>query len=138
MSSISTFSPVGPAAPGRARAAQLIDFGAAFIVAVVAFPFPFARAALPVPAFVGSIIGTIVVTHGLFVSATLVAWGRTPGMWLLDLAPAGERVRFGAAVRYGLGAVCALLPAAFGAVPLYDPVSGLPARFSGHPLIRTR
>lgn len=121
----------GPLAdPAKARIAALIDFGAGLVAAVIAFPFPFARAALPVPVFVVSILLSIVVVHELYCALALTFLGRTPGMYLLDLGP-DPRPRLGAAVAWALGASIAFWPTVFGVRSVFDPATGLSARLSG-------
>lgn len=116
---------------GRVRGAALIDFGASFVLAVLAFPFPFARAALPVPVFVASILASIVVVHVAYCAFTLRLIGRTPGMYLLDLGPRSRPVGWGRAWLWGLGASVAFWPTVAGAATAFDPRTGIPARMSG-------
>jgi len=121
----------GPADPSRVRIAALLDFGAAFVVAVIAFPFPFARATLPLPVFVASILATIVVMHAAYCGLTLRVFGRTPGMFLLDLGPQLGRPTLGRATLWGIGESAAFWPTVFGAARTFDPETGTPARMSG-------
>lgn len=128
--SIREFQFVGSADKSRARTASLIDFAAAFVAAVIAFPFPFARAALPVPIFVGSILLSIVVVHVLYCWLTLGLLGRTPGMFLLDLGPGPKRPGLAAALVWALGSSIAFWPTALGFRGAYDPETGPAARMS--------
>ncbi|MCG2807575.1 MAG: hypothetical protein L6413_04805 [Coriobacteriia bacterium] len=128
--SIREFQFVGPAEPPRARTASLIDFAAAFVAAVIAFPFPFARAVLPVPIFVDSILLSIIVVHVLYCWLTLGLLGRTPGMFLLDLGPGPKRPGLAAALLWALGSSLAFWPTVLGVRGAYDPETGPAARMS--------
>lgn len=125
------FVTAGPAAAGRVRSAALVDGAAAFLLAVLAFPFPIARALLPLPVFVASIIGVIAVVHVAYVAITLMLWGRTPGMYLLDLGVSDARPAFPDAVRFAAGASCAFWPTVLRVETAFDAEDGWPARFSG-------
>jgi len=125
------FDVAGPAEPSRARVAALLDFGASFVVAVIAFPFPFARATLPLPIFVASILASIVVVHIAYCGLTLRIFGRTPGMYLLDLGPQLGRPSLGRAMLWGMGQSIAFWPTVFGAPTSFDPETGTSARMSG-------
>jgi len=132
------FDVIGPAETSRVRVAALLDFGASFVVAVIAFPFPFARATLPLPIFVASILATIVVVHIAYCGLTLRVFGRTPGMFLLDLGPQLGRPALGRAMLWGVGESVAFWPTVFGAVGSFDPETGTPARMSGIEIGSTR
>ncbi len=129
------FDVVGPAEPSRARVAALIDFGAGVIAAVIAFPFPFARATLPLLVFVASILLSIVVVHVAYVALTLRIFGRTPGMFLLDLGPQSgpdqSRPSLARSLAWALGASIAFWPTVFMVASAYDPRGGTAARMSG-------
>lgn len=136
MSRLSGFEPVGPAMASRARIAHVVDGAAAFVGAVLIFPFPFARVALPLPAFVVSIVAMILAVHLVYLAVSLVVWGRTPGMFLLDLGIAPRPVGMWAALCWSSGSVAGFVPALF-SVAVLDPVRGLPARWSGLSTVAT-
>lgn len=125
------FTVIDTADPARVRGAALLDFAAAFVVGMIAFPFPFVRAVLPTLFFVGSILLTIVVAHIIYCALTLRILGRTPGMFLLDLGPERGRPSWGRALLWGLGESVAFWPTALGVTRVYDPETGTPARMSG-------
>ncbi|MDP2401027.1 MAG: hypothetical protein Q8M66_03530, partial [Actinomycetota bacterium] len=120
----------GAADFSRARLAQVLDAAAALAVAAIIFPFPFARAVLPVPAFVATIFLTVGLVHVLYLVAALLAWGRTPAMFLLDLGVSPHPVDWARALRWSAGSALGLLPGLVSRAPL-DPERGMPARFAG-------
>lgn len=137
MSRIREYTASGPASPSRARTAGLVDAAFAYVLAMVAFPFPFARAALPVWAFVLSIIATLLFVHFLYLLISLAIWTRTPGYFLFDL---GLDPRDGDPwnrVRWSATWVLAALPGlAFRG--LTHPTAGLPVRLSSIETVSTR
>jgi hypothetical protein len=114
----------------RARKASLVDSGLCVVVAMLAWPFPIARAMLPPLVNVVSIlvwIGVVEVAYGTLVMAR---WGRGAGWYLFDLTSDSGRASFSAALRWGLGWAVASVGAVFSAKGV-DPVGGLAARMSG-------
>lgn len=130
MTSPLDFEPGGPAEPARSRLAAVVDFAGAFLLAVLAFPFPVARATLPLPVFVAAILATIVVTHVLYLTFFVLAWRRTPGMYLLELGLAGKTPRLADAFVWAASSSLAFWPQVFRSRAGH-PSQGLPARLSG-------
>lgn len=130
MSSPSDFSPLGPAEPKRARNAAVFDFFVAFLVAVLAYPFPVMRSLLALPVFVASILATIVVGHVLYLTLFAMAWGRTPAMYLLDLGLSDGRLGGRRALVWAATTSLSFWPLVFGGTS-GDPGTGLAARLSG-------
>lgn len=136
MSRLSEIEPAAPATADRARVAYFVDAIAAFAGALLIFPFPLVKAALPLPAFIVSIVATVVVVHVVYLVVCLVARGRTLGMFLLDLCVASRPVGFWAALRWSSAVSVGFVPALF-SVAVFDPVRGLPARWSGLSTVTT-
>lgn len=137
MSALSDYEVTGAAAPGSVRAAALIDLLAATIVSMLAYPQPAVRAAisgagLPIWVFVLSLLAVALVVFALYEFACAMIWGRSPGMYLMDvgLHPAG-RLGAARAALWALGWLVAVLPALLGMAAAYGGDTGLPARFSG-------
>lgn len=130
MSSLSEYTTGAAADASRARLAHVLDAAVALVAAVIAFPFPFARAVLSVPLFVAAILLTIVVVYVLYLTVALVAWGRTPVMFLLDLGTSPRPVGLARAFRWSAGSALGLLPGLVSS-RLLDPEVGMPARFAG-------
>lgn len=134
MSALSTYTITGPAQSGRVRGAGLLDFLASALIAMIAFPQPVARAAisgagLPIVAFVLLIFAVIFVAQWAYLTFSVVAWGRTAGMYLLDLGlESPDRPTFGRAAGWALGWLLATLPALVGLTRAFHPEHGLPAR----------
>lgn len=120
----------GPADPGRYRIASIIDFAASVVLAMLAFPFPIVRASVAPPVFVALILVAIVVVHVLYLSVTVSVWGRTPGMYLLELGMTSGRTSPARALAWGFGAVLEFVPRAVG-IPVGGAVGGLASRISG-------
>lgn len=137
MSALSDYRVTGPASPSKTRGAGLMDLLAAMFVAMIAFPQPVARAAitgagLPIGVFVLLLLAVAFAVFWLYSAFSLVTWGRTPGMYLLDLGVEAEtKPTLGEASLWAAGWVLAALPALVGVRAAYDPESGWPARF-GH------
>jgi hypothetical protein len=118
------------AVAARARKASLVDSGICILVAMLAWPFPIARAMLPPLVNVVSVlvwIGIVEIAYGTLVMAR---WGRGAGWYLFDLAAEGGRARFSAGLRWGLGWALVSAGAIFSA-SMVDPRTGLAARLSG-------
>jgi len=134
MSALSTYTITGPATSGHVRGAGLLDFLASAILAMIAFPQPIARAAitgagLPVGVFVALIFAIIFAVYWAYLMLSAMAWGRSVGMYLLDLGlDAPRRLTFAAAAGWAIGWVLAALPAMLGITAAFDPEHGLPAR----------
>lgn len=130
---IGTFGLVGAADPRRVARAGRLDALVAFIVAMLAWPFPVLRASLPWSVHGPLILVGILVADWLIRCMALLAWGRTPMMYFLDLglAKSGERVAFGAAMLWSAGWTVALGPTLVGLARVSHPETGLPARLSG-------
>lgn len=137
MTSPLDFEPAGPADPARSRSAAIIDFSGALLLAVLAFPFPIARAILPLPVFVAAILATIVVTHVLYLTLFALAWRRTPGMYLLELGLAGKTPAFRDAFVWAACSSLAFWPLVFRSETGH-PSRGLPARLSGLETVASR
>lgn len=142
MSALAHFTIAGPASSGRVRAAGLLDGLAAAVIAMVIVPQPVVRqaatAALPGPAgialFIALLLVAVLATLALYLAFSAVQWGRSPGMYLLDLGlEAPTKPTLGEALGWAAGWVLALLPALVGMRAAYDPETGLPARFGGVP-----
>lgn len=142
MSKLALFEITGPAGPGRTRAAGLLDFLAATIVAMIVVPQPVVRQALmnegatvlTIAAFVAVLLLAILVVFAVYLAFSAVTWGRTPSMYLLDLAlEAPTKPTLGEALSWGGAWAVAVLPALVGVRGAYDPDTGLPARLSGLP-----
>jgi len=144
MSRMGEFSITGPATPGRTRAAGLLDLLAATIVAMIAFPQPVARAAivgvgLPVGVFVLLLLAVVFAVYWLYLAFSVVTWGRSVGMYLLDLALEAEtKPTFGEAAGWSFGWVLAALPALVGVRASFEPEVGWPARMGRVPTRSTR
>lgn len=129
----------GPAEPGRVRWAGLIDLGAALVVTMIVFPQPFVRAAitsagLPIMLFIGSMLGAVVLAQLLYLAFSVVMWGRTLGMYLLDLGLAAEsKPTLREALGFSAGWVLAGIPALLGIRAVFDPERGWPAALGGVP-----
>ncbi|PKQ30196.1 MAG: hypothetical protein CVT60_01505 [Actinobacteria bacterium HGW-Actinobacteria-10] len=130
MASVRRFEVTGPADPGRYRAASIIDFAVAVLVAMLVFPFPIVRALVAPQVFIGLVLASIVVAHVVYVSVVLMLWRRTPGMYLLDLGIAGGGIAPIRALAWGVGAALEFWPQAVGMHP-GGLSAGLPSRMSG-------
>lgn len=134
MSALSTYTITGPARAPAVRGAGLLDFLASAIFAMIAFPQPVARAAitgagLPIGAFVGLLFAIIFAVHWVYLTFSVLTWGRTASMYLLDLGlDTPNRPVFSEAAGWALGWGLAVLPALLGASAAYHPEGGLPAR----------
>lgn len=137
MANPADFVPVGPADSARARNSAVFDFVAAFLLAVLAFPFPVMRALLPLPVFVASILATVVVAHVLYLSLFALAWGRTPAMYLLDLGLSERRLPFSRAFVWASASSLGFWPQVFG-LSSGDPALGLATRLTGVKVVATR
>ncbi|MBA4370213.1 MAG: hypothetical protein C0418_01365 [Coriobacteriaceae bacterium] len=91
MSRISDYRPAGTAERRSMRLAQLADFGAGAVLAMLAFPFPIVRASVPMPVFITLVLAALVSGWWLYTALTAVGLGRTPGMYLFDLGFAQGR-----------------------------------------------
>lgn len=137
MSALSDYEITGIASPSRVRASALIDLLAATIVAMLLYPQPAVRAVitgagLPIWVFLLTLLAAALAVFALFLLACALIWGRTPGMYLMDvgLDPAG-RPPFVKALMWAIGWLVAVLPALLGVAAVFDGETGLPARLSG-------
>lgn len=137
MSALSEYRITGPSTFSRVRGGALLDLLAATVAAMLLYPQPAARAAitgagLPIWVFLLSLLAAALVVFAVFLFGCALIWGRTPGMYLMDvgLDPAG-RPAVGSALMWALGWLVAILPALFGARAVSDGETGLPARLSG-------
>ncbi len=137
MAGPSEFTPVGPADRRRVRNSAISDFAVAFLLAVLAFPFPVVRQLLPIPVFVASIVGTVVVTHVLYLSVFAMAWGRTPTMFLLELGLSEKRLGVAHAFVWAATSSLGFWPLLLG-FAAGDPETGLAARISDVRVVATR
>lgn len=129
MSKFAHFEAKGPATLDRIRYAQGIDAIAALIVAVLLFPFPTVRASVALPVFVASIIVTILVIYLLYLTLFLSVWGRTPGMYLMDLGIDPRPVGVVTSIKWALAMLAGFVPGFFSSAIL-DPATGWAASFS--------
>ncbi len=137
MARISEFTLTGPATPQRTRVAALLDFASAMLIAVLAFPFPFVRASWGVTGLMLGMFGAIAVMHVVYLEAVVTLWGRTPGMYLMDLGLDTDEIDATVRLRWSFGWALSALPSV--AKPaLADPVTGTAARLSGLPTRSTR
>lgn len=144
MSSMSDYRITGPASPRRTRAAGLLDLLAATLLAMIAFPQPVARAAimgagLPIGVFVLLLFAVIFAVYWLYLAFTVVTWGRSVGMFLLDLGLEAEtKPTLPEAAGWALGWVAAALPTLVGVSAAFDPERGWPARLGRVPTRSTK
>lgn len=142
VSALANFEIAGEAAPGRVKAAGLLDLLAAAVIAMILVPQPVVRQALMsayagpigIALFVLALIAAILLVFGVYLAFSAVTWGRTPAMYLLDLgldAPTKPTTR--EALGWAAGWMLAAVPALVGVGAFSHPVSGLPARVSGVP-----
>lgn len=117
---------------GRVRAAAVLDWVAGLLLAVLLYPFPVMRAALSLPAFVASILVSIVLIQVLLATVSLVVMGRSVGMHLFGLA-FDEAPRPFRAVLWAFVWTIVVLPGLVSGRPL-DPVRGWAAGAVGRPL----
>lgn len=136
MSKFAHFEVQGPATLDRVRFAQVIDALAALIVAVLLFPFPTVRASVALPVFVVSIIVAILVVYLLYLTIFLSVWGRTPGMYLMDLGIDPRPAGVAASVKWALAMLAGFVPGFFFSAVL-DSSTGWAARFSRLKTMRT-
>jgi uncharacterized RDD family membrane protein YckC len=110
----STTRPTGatPASASARRKQTAIDVGASLVLAMLAWPFPLARASLSIPVHVIALLVFWQVVQVGYYVLTTGTWGRTAGLHLVGLrleAPDGTDPDRGAAIRWGaLSAVLAL------------------------------
>lgn len=140
MSKMDEFEVVGDASASRTRAAGLLDLLMAAVVGMLIVPQPVVRASLmasgatvaSVASFVGVLIAAVFAVYWLYLAFAAVTWGRSIAMYLLDLGLATEtKPTLAEACLWAVGWVFAALPAVFGLRVAYDPVRGLPSRWSG-------
>lgn len=130
MTSLAAFEVTGAADPGRYRLSAIVDFVAAALLAILAFPFPILRAVLPLPVFVASILLSVVVAHFLYLTATVMLWGRTPAMYLFDMGLSSGRASVLRAGRWAFGATLDFWPIVL-SPRSREPRGRLAARMSG-------
>lgn len=137
MSALGDYEITGSAAPSRVRAGALIDLLAAAVVAMLLYPQPAVRAAitgagLPIWVFLLTLLAAVFAVFALLLIACVLTWGRTPGMYLMDvgLDPVG-RPPFAKALMWAIGWLLAVMPALLGVAAVFDGETGLPARLSG-------
>ena len=133
MSSIRAERLTGDADPSRVRMAGWLDLLAALLITMLAWPFPVLRASLPWAVHGPLIVVAVLVADIVLRTTSLLVWGRTTVMYLLDLGlVAGEeRIDFLKAAAWSVGWTVASIPALMGVRTLADPLHGLPARLSG-------
>jgi uncharacterized RDD family membrane protein YckC len=95
----------------------LIDSGTALVIAMLAWPFPIARAYLPVPIIIVSVLVFWQLIQVLYHVITVGFWGATGGMRLLGMSlegRGGERASSSAARSWALwqGLTCVLVAVA--------------------------
>jgi hypothetical protein len=131
--SSASYQTTGAADPAKVRLAGWLDGVAALVLTMIAWPFPVLRAAVPWSVHAPLVLVAILAADAGLRFASLLVWGRTPFMYLLDLGLEGgpPRIHAKAAVRWSLGWTLSLVPSLLGARSLADPMSGLAARFSG-------
>ena len=122
----------GPALPGDTAKAGGMDAVVSLILTMLAWPFPVARATLPLGVHAAGIVGTLLLVDVAYHALAAKIWGRTLGMYYYDLGLSGpERpFSFAASLAWAVGWTAALLPALLGARGLVHPDTGLPARLS--------
>ncbi len=125
-----------PVEVARMRAAALTDAVAGLLAAVLLYPFPIMRAALPLPVFVGSIFASAVAAAVLAAALQVLLRGRTIGMYLFGLRFA-EEPRGARAVSWGVAWTAGAL-AGLAAPRILDPATGWAARAGGRRLLRER
>jgi hypothetical protein len=143
-----TYTPTGPAEPGRVRTAAAIDLAIGVLLAVLVWPFPVMRilttdltgsVAIGWVAHVALLLGFFGVMDVVYCSVSTVLLHRTAGMYLQDLGFAdATALTWGRAMRWSLGWVAATLPAALGAQVPADGETGWAARLSRLVLGSTR
>lgn len=136
MSKFAHFDAEGPATLDRVRFAHTIDAVVALIAAVLIFPFPTVRASVALPVFVGSIIVAILVIYLFYLTLFLSLWGRTPGMYFMDLGIDPRPAGVAASMKWALATLAGFVPGLFSGAVL-DPVTGWAARFSRLKVVRT-
>ena len=121
------------ASPERVRLAGWLDAGVGLVVAMLAWPFPLLRQALPWSVHGPLIAAGILVAGFAWRFVSLLVWGRTPVMYLLDLGlePGGGRASAKVAAAWSGAWTAALLPSLLGAHGTVHPLTGWPARASG-------
>lgn len=119
----------------RALTAAGVDLAAAALVAILLWPFPLFRLTLGLPWAVHGVLifVWVFVVYTAYLTLSVLAWTRTPVMYLLDLGlrDGSPRFGFGRSLRWALGWALAVLPGLVGARSLTAPETGLPARLSG-------
>jgi hypothetical protein len=79
-----------PADASTRRKLALIDSGTSLVIAMLAWPFPLARAYLPVWAIIAGVLVFWQVIQVLYHLVAIGFWGATGGMALLGLELCGE------------------------------------------------
>ncbi|MDA3935440.1 MAG: hypothetical protein PF636_01055 [Actinomycetota bacterium] len=137
MAHIADYALIGPATASHTRIAALIDFGSAMMIAVLAFPFPIVRASFGVAGLMLGMLATVAVMHVVYLEAVVTIWGRTPGMYLMDLGLDPDSIDSTARLRWSFGWALSALPS-LAKLSLADPDSGTAAKLSGLPTRSTR
>jgi hypothetical protein len=132
MSRLRDYHIAGPATRGAALGAGSIDAALGIVAAMLVFPFPLVRYLFGVQVLVIGTLVAIVVGWWAVRFVSLLVWGRTPGMYFLDLGLEGAARSAGPAAGWALGWTIAWLPGLLFR-GLVDPDAGLPARMSGLP-----
>lgn len=89
--------------------------------------------------FVAALFAVILAVFWLYMAFAAVTWGRSFGMYLLDLGlEAPTKPTLPEALGWALGWTIALVPALLGMSAAYHPERGLPARLGGVPTRSTQ
>ena len=94
-----------PATPSQRRRQTAVDVGASLVLAMLAWPFPLARAALSILAHVVALLLFWQLVQIGYYGVTMAVWGQTAGTYLLGLAvrtEAGAGPDRIAAIRWGV------------------------------------
>jgi hypothetical protein len=121
--------------PSDRRRQSALDCGAALVLAMLAWPFPLARASLAPIVHVVSILVVWQIVQVVYFSVCSAVWGKTGGVALLGMnlvVEGGERPSRRQAATWG--AVAGLLTIPTIIAPSSSP--GLAERFSGVALMR--
>lgn len=131
-SRLGEWNPTGPADPSRARAAGGVDTLIALLVAMIAWPFPIARATLPWMIHVALLLVAITTVDVAVRFIALRIWGRTLAMYLFDLGLVSESgPGIAKSIAWAATSALTVWPSLLGLRGLAHPESGVPARISG-------
>lgn len=125
-----------PATRKALRTRAAIDTGVALVLAMLAYPFPIARASLPLPVFVGSVILVWQVVQVAYCAVTAGIWHGTAGTRLAGLVVADSDGGTGTGPRRAAwGALAGLSATVQAIVPPADGSAGMAARATGIALV---